>query len=343
VIDFPNTCVHDSIIQPIVGAHIHSPNGKVYAIGGDRKHAYVIDRSIFDQKIITGTQKCGVDIQLGQKISSIEKKNDDFECKYLKDGKEKKVRGKIIVGADGPNSIVRKSFDFPEPIEYIRCIGADVSNISVDPRFVEIFLNTSIAPGFFAWIIPCNQHGSEARIGLGVSQKYSGLLKDFFNRFLSTPLLKDAEIKSYIGGSIPLGLLKKTAQSNVLIVGDAAAQVKPTSGGGLFPGLCCARHCASSVSQGLKNYGDVKRGLSDYHRKWVGDIGRELERGLRYRRLFLKLSNNDLDKLLKLLENDRFIETVNSVGDIDYPSALVKPLVKSFPSIIRSLPGLLFN
>ena len=226
VLDFSNSASDDSRILPITGAHIHSPSGKIYMIGGEKTNAYVINRSIFDQELVKKAYDVGADVLIGKKVVSVYKKNGLIECKYLHNQKKIKIQGRIVVGADGPYSIVRQSFNFPSPAEYIRCIGAEISNISMDPRYVEIFVNLRYAPGFFAWIIPTNNQGTTARIGLGISQKNSRMLKVYFERFLSDPLLRDIKIESYLGGTIPLGPLKKSTLAQVMLVGDAAAQVK---------------------------------------------------------------------------------------------------------------------
>ena len=54
------------------------------------------------------------------------------------------------------------------------------------------------------------------------------------------------------GGTIPLGPLKKTVDDHVMLVGDAAAQVKPTSGGGIYPGLLCATQCAIVAEEAVQ-------------------------------------------------------------------------------------------
>ena len=71
-----------------------------------------------------------------------------------------------MVGADGPYSKIRDRFFMPQPTELLRGMGAEISNTRLDPNFVEIFIGENVAPGFFALIIPTNENGSEARIGL---------------------------------------------------------------------------------------------------------------------------------------------------------------------------------
>jgi digeranylgeranylglycerophospholipid reductase len=339
VLDFCHPTSSNSVLLPINGAHIHSPSGEVLTIGGDAVHAYVIDRVKFDRCLMKRALNNGTEINIDRKVTSVKIKADKIVCTYQQDNKISSVQSQIIIGADGPHSIVRRSFTFPKPAEFLRGIGADVSNISLDPQFVEIFINTRYAPGFFAWVIPTNITGTTARIGLCVSSKYSKLLKNGFNKFQKEKILRDVKIESYVGGEIPLGPLKKTTLSQVMLVGDAAAQIKPTSGGGLYPGLCCARRCADVAINALEEGLFDQRILRRYHQRWTQEIGRELDKGMQFRRLYVKCTNKEISKILHLLNTPKILHTIQKFGDIDHPSRLVMPLMKTAPSFIRGIPS----
>ena len=340
VLDFCHPTISNSVLIPIKGAHIHSPSGEVLTIGGNTVHAYVIDRAKFDRCLMKQAMSNGTKININKKIVSVKKKEDKIICTYKHGNKTSSVQSRMIIGADGPHSIVRRSFLFPKPTEFLQGIGADVSNISLDPQFVEIFINTRYAPGFFAWIIPNNETGTSARIGLCVSQKYRRLLKIGFNKFQKERLLYDVKIESHIGGEIPLGPLKNTTQSQVMLVGDAAAQIKPTSGGGLYPGLWCAKRCADVAINALNDGLFNQKVLRKYHQRWTQEIGRELAKGMQFRRLYVKFTNKEISKILHLLNTPKVLRTITKFGDIDYPSRLVLPLMKTAPSLIQGIPNL---
>lgn len=339
VLNFAQKVQDKFTLLPIKGAHIHSPLNQIYTIGGNKTHAYVINRKIFDKSLVEKAREFGAELLMESQVVSI-RKDIDIVCSYLRNKQRNMIRGRLLIGADGPHSIVRRSFDFPSPFEYIRCIGAEVSNISMDPQFVEIFFDTRIAPGFFAWIIPTNAEGTRARIGLGVVQKFSDSLKQCFENFISCAKFDDATVELMSGGSIPLGGLNRTTQEGVMLVGDAAAQVKPTSGGGLFPGLSCAQMCADVGLQALKVDRVDDKFLSTYHSSWTKAIGKELTKGMFYRRIFFRFSNREFEKALRFLDNGKILDCINSYGDIDYPSRLVVPVMKSMPMLLKSIPGL---
>jgi flavin-dependent dehydrogenase len=153
--------------------------------------------------------------------------------------------------------------------------------------------------------------------------------------------LKDAKITRNIAGVIPLGALKKTFTNNILLVGDAAAQVKPTSGGGLYPGLLSANHCANIAICSLEKNDFSSNFLKKYHKLWNKDIGKELNRGMTFRTVFKKLSDEEFDKYICRFKNPKIVDIINKYGDIDYPSRLASPLIKKKPSILKLATNML--
>jgi len=343
VFDFFNFSKNKVVENKIYGANFHSPCGDVLTIGGNKLHALVIDRPQFDQEIMNKANDAGVELRLGSKAISGIKNADKIELEIKEECKVSKIKSFLLIGADGPHSKIRKTFDFPQPTEFLKGIGAKATDINLDPKYVEIFLGRNIAPGFFAWAIPTNKEGTEARIGLCIDETSKYTLKQCFNNLIKQKIFKNIKIKNHIAGTIPLGALKKTTTSNVMLVGDAAAQVKPTSGGGIYPGLICARHCSSIAIDSLENYNYSSRYLRRYHALWNNEIGKELNRGMIFRKIIKNLDDNKIDKYLNKINNTKNIDIICNYGDIDYPSKLAFPLLKKNPSFVRLLPSAFKN
>lgn len=331
------------IIQnKIKGARIHSPSNHVLEIGGGRTHALVIDRQLFDKKLIESAEKQGSKIITDEKL--IDAESSDNQIK-LKTNKNNSYKTKILIGADGALSNVRKHFKLSEPKEKLIGVGAEIKNTKLDPDYVEIFVGNKIAPGFFAWIIPTNNDGTQARIGLCKSEDSSHTPNYFFNHFLkqrnTQDFFKNIKVTKKIAGVIPLDFLKKTYKKNVMIVGDAASQVKPTSGGGIYTGLVAAECCSETALSSLQTNDFSSKKLFSYQKNWTSSIGKEIKIGLRFRKMFKSLKDDDFDKYIQLFQNEKIVNTINECGDIDFPSKLVKPLLKTSPSLVRFLPKLL--
>ena len=335
LLEFPKKKV---VENKIYGANIQSPYGDILTIGGDRIHALVIDRTRFDQEILNLAEKTGASINLKTKVLSVKVKNNFVEIDINKDKKNIKIKSSLLIGADGPYSKVRSSINLPKPKEFLKGIGASVENTSLDPKYVEIFVGRKIAPGFFAWVIPTKKDGTEARIGLCIDDTSNYSLKQCFNVLLKQKILKDIIIKKKIAGTIPLGPLKQTTDDNVMIVGDAAAQVKPTSGGGIYPGILCGRYCSDVAIQALESQDFSGQNLKRYNRLWTKDIGRELNLGMKFRRIIKNIDDKKMDKYIKKLNTTNNIEIINHYGDIDFPSKLAFPLFKKNPTFLKLIP-----
>jgi geranylgeranyl reductase family protein len=341
VIDLAACDTHDIVQNIIYGACIHPPSEATLTIGGEKKHAAVINRQRFDETLARNAQNAGADLLMHHKVilAHIQKNHAMLSVRHNE--KTIPVQCKILIGADGPHSTIRKTLGFPQSAEMLNGIGAELTDLEIEPRFVHVFVGNKIAPGFFAWVIPTNNKGTAARIGLAISSRNKKPIQHYLAELLKQPLLQHATITKRFGGVLPLGPLKQTTADHVLLVGDAAAQVKPTSGGGLYPGLLCANHCARITHEALQTHHYTNRSLKKYHTAWSKDIGKELSLGLRFRRMFSRLSDKQLDKYIEKLNNQKTIELINAYGDIDYPSKLAIPLVKKNPSLLSLAPSML--
>lgn len=332
-----------NIIQhEIIGAHIHSPSDHILSIGGDKTHAVSIDRTAFDTYLVDMAKKRNTELHLGEKIISIQTDNDAVE---LGTANGNRTACSLLIGADGPYSKVGDLCGFPRPKEYLRGMGAIVENMSLDPGYVEIFVGGRVAPGFFAWMIPINKDGTKARIGLCIPRDEKKnphyYFQKMFKEFPIAAYLKKAQIIEKTGGIIPLGPLSQTVKDNILLVGDAAAQVKPTSGGGIYMGLVSAKHCVSIINESKTPDGFSTETLQGYHQAWRRDIGKELYMGMQFRKIYEKLSDSDFDKYIQKFNTPSIMKTITEKGDIDYPSTLLRPLLKKMPSLLRLLPRII--
>ena len=145
------------VVNEIKGAQIHFPDGRNICIGGDKTHAYVLDRNRFDQELAEKAMAEGAQYKLGVRVKRIGKNSIE--------GRENIVF-KYLIGADGAKSIIAQRFNMGNS-KYINTIqGRAISGNGED--FVRIYLDVNMAPGFFSWVIP---DGTGSRVGLGTRER----------------------------------------------------------------------------------------------------------------------------------------------------------------------------
>jgi flavin-dependent dehydrogenase len=135
------------------------------------------------------------------------------------------------------------------------------------------------------------------------------------------------------GGTIPLSFAPKSYADNALLVGDAAGQVKPFSGGGIYTSLVAARHASATIEQAFAS-GDFSAGsLASYERGWKREIGRELRKSWHLRHLGLALSDAQVDRVVRALRGPKLAQLASTHADIDYPSRVLLRLARSVPAL----------
>lgn len=300
------------ILNSVRGAKIFSPSGFLLQVDGGKNKAYVFDRSGLDNYFLGKAIDAGVEVIKEtidtKKLSELQKKSE-----------------KIIL-ASGTNYNLHRSLGLDTPKKFL--YGAQYEmKIECDNEFVEIYLGV---PGFFSWIIPAGEY---ARVGLCTNKNPTPFLEYFVEKLKKDNRIKDEKIKDKQYGVIPIYEPKNRTQYNkIVLVGDAAAQVKATTGGGIIFGCLAAKHACEE----------------DYEKKWRKEIGRELYLHLLIRENLNKLSNQNLDRLIKTLSEKK--EVLETRGDMDKASNLIYSLIRDPQFMIKMLlqsphiiPDLLFK
>jgi digeranylgeranylglycerophospholipid reductase len=312
------------------GAIISSASGSEYSIGGDKVQALAIDRPKLDVKLADEAQEAGVQLLLHTRASHFERRPAGLRVNLDNEHRSETVETRLLIGADGARSEVARWAQLPGPDEVIHALNVRVRLPASAPDLVEVFVGEHLAPGWFAWVIPLDDR--QARLGIGTGAGSPGRC---FNEWIAAfpDRFRNMEILEMSGGSIPLGLPKRAYSDNVMLVGDAACQVKPTSGGGLYTGLRGARSCAKVAADALGDDDLSAVSLRRYHDHWLRQMGEELRLGMLLRRVFTRLEDKDFERVLGWLDNHTIQDFISEYGDIDFPSRLLKESASFFPGL----------
>jgi len=226
----------------------------------------------------------------------------------------------------------------------VHAIQAEVDSVKeVDIDKVEVYLGRKYAPGFFAWIIP--KRDGSAKVGLATT---IGDPREYLNRFMhSHPVaskkLGSSRVTAFSLHPIPLGgAIPKTYWNGLLAVGDAASQVKPTTGGGIVFGLLCSKIAGKVAYDALKS-NDFSAGfLSQYQSRWRKLIGFDLAAMRQVRKLLNRLPDDKIDRIIGLCSKlgvNRFLE---EVGDLDFQGKSLVRVIQ-YPTVLLVVLYLIFS
>ncbi len=219
-------------------------------------------------------------------VRNLEVGNDKVRIQTLRQEEGLDFDARVVVIASGFNSWLVEGLGLGRISHFIVGAQAEVETVPLDE--MEIYFGEEIAPGFFAWLVPTSP--LKARVGL-LSRHSPGLyLKRLMASLVAQGKIVSAEAELSYGG-VPLKPLARTYYNRRLVVGTAAGQVKPTTGGGIYYGLLCADIAANTLHQALNNNDLSARGLANYEREWKKKLGQELKMGYRIRKFYEHLND----------------------------------------------------
>ncbi len=289
VFDVPQEAV-DNYCRTI---RVVSPRGREFEFDFE---AYVLDRTKLEQGMAKKVVDLGGTIELGSAVDLIE---HDGELLVGKNGSDS-VKAKVVIAADGFPSNVAKSAgiltgDYMTPNNIAINYEYLMSELEVDQSVTEMYFGTEFAPGGYGWIIP--KGNRTANVGIGIRTSYSQRNEgksylDFFLQHcnLTKTKLDGGKPGPMIADVLPVdGPLKRTFSDHVMAVGDAAAMVMPTNGGGIstamITGEIAGQVAADHVHEGIP--------LSEYERRWKAVMGREMRVSTQLRRRADPFMRND--------------------------------------------------
>jgi flavin-dependent dehydrogenase len=234
---------------------LYSPRLRAINLESEKDEFRVGKMGFLYESLLRECLENGVEFANGTRYISAEILTGETAVKLEKSGTPFEVKTKVLIGADGATSRVAKDLRLDENKEWI--VGYEEvfhsSNANREPR-LHCFLDAKLSPGYLAWIA---DDGEEIHIGVGGYP--SGFnpreaLKQFKAKISDKIVdLKTAELAETRGGRIPVGgVLRKIANENGLLIGDAAGAVSPLTAGGLDPALRLSKLASEIVWERLQ-------------------------------------------------------------------------------------------
>jgi geranylgeranyl reductase family protein len=332
----------DTVLTPIWGARIYSPEGTLVEIGQkDKVRTWSVCRKLFDEAVVIQSIKSGADIWLSSKPINLKIEENKVEIEISTPDGIKNLTTKVICGADGAHSWVRRTLKMGRPKETMIGMQIEVTGYNGKSGKLDMYTGSDISPGFFAWVIPS---GETARVGVWSQTKYIGkkscedLLNELMRNSRWAHKFKDCKEVGRFVGSVPSGILKNTTSTRVALFGDAAGICKPTTGGGIGPGFAHIDLIVDDFANLIRDNKLDAINLSKME-KSIDKMRKSQSRARALRDAFLTHSNdNDLEEIFKVWAKPDVIEMINEVGEIENPIPLGTKMLKEIPEF-RKLAG----
>ena len=309
--------VSPSFLATVYGAEAVFPDGTVVEVRSKKPKARVVDRSELDSLMAARAMDAGAEYRMSERVRSV-----GVSDGVVLEHPSGTTRADLAIGADGPASVVAASIGNNAPSEMIRGIQADV-RVEIDRQdMFRMHLGSEFAPGFFAWEIPC---GDFTRVGLCTSWS-AGPPAPYLKHLLSRLGYSD-KVVGMSCGRIPVGRRRTMSSDRIMLVGDAASQIKPISGGGISPSMIAAPLLAEVASSAIAENDLSAKRLGEYDRRFEAVVGRELRSGARIRRWFVRMDDDDLNRAGGYSVRPD-VRTVLDTMEIDNPVTVIPKLLR---------------
>lgn len=236
----------------------------------------VLHRDLFDQALVTRAVQAGARLLTGCQVERVE----GSQVTFRQQGVSRKASARILIGADGPLSLTGRSIGLRQ--------RAFVYGLQVRAHLARPLSHTEVhfRPEFlggYGWVFPKRE---AANVGIGVLRSQAHRLPELLLALLTelseSGVLKANSWSKLTGGLVPVGgPPEKTVRGGLLLVGDAAGQTDPVTGGGIPNAILCGRLAGQVAAQALKE-GRLD-GVGRYEEIWREMIWPSLERALKHR------------------------------------------------------------
>jgi geranylgeranyl reductase family protein len=316
----------EQILSSLQAITFYAPSGRWFRYDPGQPLAHVVSRLQFDQALADLAKEEGAQYRYGVHIRLIRVDSFTVELREKEEGPQP-ICGRMAVIATGfgSNLPLQVGLQGPRAIVY----GAQAEVEMTDLKDVEIYLGKEVAPETFAWVVPLapstgsGQASGRARVGLVVAKE----APRYFQNLLRHPSIRHrirTEQPRMLLSPIPIEPIERSYTDRVLVVGEAAGQVKTTTQGGIYYGMLCAALAAETIQKAFKRDDFRAQALRSYERAWQQAIGQELKAGLSLRGLFGQLNDTQIDAMVELGTRDDIIGLVKRLAQFDWHRELIQ-------------------
>ena len=307
----PSEKIYDCAIND---ASIFSPSGKMLEINSKNQQIISVDRRQLDKQAAYQAQKYGAKIIVN---SSYKKKTKEGVSTSIGD-----IDCQILVDCRGVGALVNNNRN-----GILLSAQYEVYADWIVNGHVEVYFDQIKYPGFFAWIIPSGNGIGKVGVA-GKDINTSKTIEEFLKQKGKYSTIRKIFSPIWINGPI-----KNFVSKDIVIVGDAAGQSKPTTAGGIYSCGMGGIMAGNAIAKYLETNDDFQ--LMQYQKSWYSKFGKEFEKQQLARKVLQKIDNKTVDKIFDMITPE-ILSEISSKDDFDFHTASIIKLLGVRKSLVAA-------
>jgi len=331
-----------SVARQVKGAKIVAPNGSSFYLSekmAGNEVGIVLERVFFDKLLARDAVKAGADLMLKTSAVKLLKTGDKVTGVKIKSwGETKDIKCGCVVGADGYESQVGRWAGINTslaPRDITSCFQYRLTNINHEADYCEFVLGSK-APGGYIWIFPKNEDTANVGIGMQLTKlKDPADVKKYLDKYIQNdPRLKKGRPLELVSGAVSIcAPIDKAIGSGILLVGDAARQIDPITGGGISNSCKAAKVAGEVLSRATREKDFSERSLQRYEKGWRDLLENHLYRNWMAKEKLVTLTDDTFNKVIATL-NEVGVEKMSTYSILKAIEAKHPELVKEFQEFL---------
>jgi digeranylgeranylglycerophospholipid reductase len=252
---------------------------------------YVLERRVFDRALAEQAAQAGAQVRVKTTVTGLlHGYGTVCGIKAQWQGQSVEVEARVVIAADGVESRAGAWGGLDTllpPQDTMSCAQYLLSGIDWDPACLGYWIDEAIAPGGYAWVFPKGE--GRANVGLGIQADLAEeTALAYLDRFIEGERsLATGSPVTLVAGNVPVARpCRRLVGDGLMLVGDAARQVDPLTGGGIINAMVAGRLAAQVAANALATGNTSARSLAVYQAQAEQILGRQLIRNYRLRRRF---------------------------------------------------------
>ena len=311
----------DVVLGRASGARFFSPSGACLPLENPNVCILIVDQKAMELQMVHQAEQAGAEVHFSWSATDVQVTARGVTVTVAQNGKRQLLEARSLVLASGFRCRLPQRLGLGINGDFAIGAQVELENLGVDG--IEVYTGQRFAPGFFGWAVPT--YPGQAMVGVLCRDNPRPHLEALLQHLQEQGRVSRTT-PQFTFGAIPLAPAKRTVAARVLVLGDAAGQVKPTTGGGIRYALLGADLAAPILSRALEDENPSAEALSGYDQSWREHLAAELRVARLARRLYEGLDDRRLETAFSILLRSRRLAsnlTTAFQGHFDWHSPMV--------------------